>query len=73
MNSERIKQMEMENILAQGDIHSAIDLNKQQIENVVKQNNEILEQVEFLCIIQIFIVFNISFKNYWYYHHHHHF
>ncbi|XP_065659326.1 putative leucine-rich repeat-containing protein DDB_G0290503 isoform X3 [Hydra vulgaris] len=46
MNSERIKQMEMENILAQGDINSAIDSNKQQILNLLKQNNEVVDQIK---------------------------
>ncbi|XP_057310394.1 protein PFC0760c-like isoform X2 [Hydractinia symbiolongicarpus] len=47
LNSERIKQMEMENILAQGDMHNAIDANSKLIKHVdesLKKEIRLLEK-----------------------------
>ena len=46
MNSERVKQMEMKNILAQGDIQNLIDANGKRIDSNDKQLHEFKEGLQ---------------------------
>lgn len=45
MNSERVKQMEMENILALGDLQNLIETNGKQMQKIEQNNNDKIEEV----------------------------
>ena len=51
MNSERLKQMEMENILAQGDMSNAIDTNGRKIVDATEIFKEAVHEVHNKIII----------------------
>ena len=46
MNTERVKQMEMENILAQGDVQNLINAKRKRIDSNDKHLNEFKEGLQ---------------------------